>query len=48
MTQQQIDRQTLFARLCDALDKVQYGQIIIKVEDHKAVWLEAHTKERIG
>ena len=47
MTQADIDRHKLFAQLCEALDKVRYGQITIKVEEHKAVWLEAHMKERI-
>jgi len=47
MTQQQIDRQRLFAQLCDALDKVRYGEVLIKVEDHRAVWMELHEKIRM-
>lgn len=48
MTQQQLDQHALFAKVCEALAKVRYGEIVIKVEDHKAVWLEAHLKERLG
>ncbi len=47
MTQQQIDQHALFAQVCEALDKVAYGEIVIKVEQHQPVWLELHEKIRI-
>jgi len=48
MTQQQIDRQRLFAQLCDALDKVRYGDITFKVENGKVIWIETRERQRVG
>ena len=48
MTQQDIDRHKLFAQLCEALDKVRYGEIIVKVENGKVIWIETRERQRVG
>ena len=48
MTQQDIDRRKLFAQLCEALDKVRYGEIIVKVENGKVIWIETRERQRVG
>ena len=48
MTQQQIDQHALFAQVCEALDKVRYGEITLKVENGKVIWIETRERQRVG
>lgn len=35
-------------RVTEALNRVQYGEIVIKVEAGRSVWVEVHEKTRVG
>ena len=48
MTQQQLDQHALFAKVCEALAKVRYGEITLKVEAGKVLWIETRERERVG
>ena len=42
-----LTRQTTLAKITEALDRVRYGEIIIKVVDGKPEWVEVHEKTRV-
>ena len=42
-----LTRQTALTKVAEALDRVRYGEIIIKVVDGKPEWVEVHEKTRV-
>ncbi len=42
-----LTRQTALAKVAEALDRVRYGEIVIKVVDGKPEWVEVHEKTRV-
>jgi hypothetical protein len=35
-------------RVHKGLEKIKYGEIIVKVENGKPVWVDKHERERVG
>lgn len=42
-----LTRQTVLNQVNEALHRVRYGEIIIKVVDGKPEWVEVHEKTRV-
>lgn len=43
-----LTRQTALQTVAEALDRVRYGEIIIKVVDGRPEWIEIHEKTRLS
>ncbi|NMP24622.1 DUF2292 domain-containing protein [Sulfobacillus harzensis] len=43
-----LTRQTALAKAAEALKRIQYGEVVIKVVDGEPEWVEVHEKTRVG
>lgn len=43
-----ISKEGVLMRVSRALDEIQYGEIVIKVQGGKAIWVDKHERERVG
>lgn len=43
-----IDVEQLLEKIVKALDGLQYGEVIIKVQGGKVIWVDRHERERVG
>lgn len=47
-TPENIDVEQLTKRIIKALHELQYGEIVIKVQNGKVIWLDRYERERLG
>ena len=43
-----ISKSEAIRRVAKALDEIQYGEIVIKVQGGKPVWVDKYERERVG
>lgn len=43
-----ISKQEVLRRVAQALDQIQFGEIVIKVQGGKPIWVDKHERERVG
>lgn len=43
-----ISKDEVLQRVSAALDQIQYGEIIIKVQGGKPIWVDKYERERVG
>ena len=48
MTKSMLSREEVLTEVTKALEAVQYGEIIIKMENGKPIWIDIHEKKRVG
>jgi hypothetical protein len=48
MSNAPLNRAAALQKVAEALNRVQYGEIVIKVVDGRPQWVEVHEKTRVG
>lgn len=43
-----VSKDEVLQRVSRALDQIQYGEIIIKVQGGKPIWVDKYERERVG
>lgn len=43
-----VSKEETLRRVSRALDQIQYGEIIIKVQGGKPIWVDKYERERVG
>jgi len=46
--EKELSREEALRRVARALEEVEYGEIIVKVQAGKPLWVDKHERERVG
>jgi len=46
--EKELSREEALRRVARALDEIQYGEVIVKIQAGRVMWVDKHERERVG